>query len=145
ERVPPALAAEEVDVLVPVGTRSHRQLVAQRVGVHLPGAGRAALAEQLEERVVVQTQNGGALQFKKRVLDGVDVNGVDLAAAGQQVVQGVAAGAGDDDQPVALTQLQGDPVQGGVFPAGVVDQVVPMYRLEDARVDFLPRRGLLHR
>jgi hypothetical protein len=145
ERLPPALAEKEADVLVPVGAGRGRQFGPDRVEVHLAGVRRAALAEEGEKGVVIEGPTGGGLQFQEGVLDGVHVHGVDLAAAGQQVVQGVAAGAGDDQEAVVGPEIEGLAVQGRVFPAGVVNEVVAVDRPEDARVElFLGGVGADH-
>ncbi len=53
----------------------------------------------------------------------VDVDGVNLGGAVEEVVEGVAAGAGDHDD--AAIRLEGEEfaVDAGIFPAGVVDQL----------------------
>src|SRR5262249_43908051 len=68
ERLSPTPPTEEIDVPVPVAASARRELLAQAVGVHLTGAGRLSLAEQLEERLVIESQNPGSLQFQQRVL-----------------------------------------------------------------------------
>src|SRR5262249_29582760 len=123
-----------------------RQVPAQGVAVHRRCLGRVAPAEQGEEGVVVQAADGGALQFEQGVLDGVDVHRVDLPGAGEEVVEGVAAGAGDDQDAVVGGEVEGGPVQGRVLPARVVDEVAAVDRLEDPVVEALAggKRGHLH-
>jgi len=48
----------------------------------------------------------------------------------QQVIQGVATGRGDYQQSVLGTEIQGLAIEPGIFPAGVVYEVVAMDELK---------------
>src|SRR5262249_41097999 len=101
--------------------------------------------EQVEERLVVEAAQGRDLELHERVLNGIDVNRVDLARSRKEVVERVAAGAGDDSHAVVRAEVECLAVECRVFPAGVVDQVPAVYRLEDARTEPLAGgRGVDH-
>src|SRR5690606_10207191 len=51
-------------------------------------------------------------------------DGVDPLRLVEGVVESVAAGRGDHQQAVAGPQLEGHPVEAGILPAGVVNQVL---------------------
>jgi hypothetical protein len=68
------------------------------------------------------------------VLARVDVHGED-ARADERVVEGVAAGARDDEDAVVGSEPQGLPVHRGVFPALVVDDVPAVDGLEEAAAE----------
>src|ERR1700722_11972233 len=96
---------EKADLLVPVFAGNRRQVEPKRVVVGFLGGGAAALAEELEKGGVIQTANAGRFQFQKGVLDRVHIYGVDFACPGDQVIEGVAAGAGDDQDTVFGLEL----------------------------------------
>jgi hypothetical protein len=79
---------------------------------------------------VVEGLDPGELEGQEGVLAGIEVDAVDAAGSLQGVVEGIAARRGDDQHFVFGAQFKGDPVEPGVFPAGVVDEVVAMHHLE---------------
>ena len=85
-----------------------------------------------------ERSNPGPLEFEKRVLAGVEIDGMDLAGSGEEIIENVSAGARDDQDAIGRRELKRHPVERGVFPAGVEDQMVPDQGLEEAGVKPLP-------
>ena len=75
--------------------------------------------------------DAGQFQVQKGVLPRIHIDGHDLFRAGQGVVQGIAAGGGNDQDRIVGHEVQCLLIQPRIFPAGVVDQVVAMNQLED--------------
>ena len=140
ERVAPAFAVEEADVFVPELLGQRRQVWPESIVVHASGVGGTAPTEQGEEGLVIQVADPGHLEFQQGVLDRVDVHGMDFPRSGQEVIEGIAAGAGDDQETIVRTQLESHSVQGWIFPAGVVNEVTAVNRREDSRSQLLFRR-----
>ena len=132
-----AAVREEDDPPVPVAACPGRQLRAQARPVHAPRVLEIAAAEHGEELLEVEPSDGCDLQLQQRVLAGVHVHGVHVRRLRQDVVEHVAAGRRDGEDGVAPRQVQRDAVQTGIFPAGVVDEVVPLDQIEDVAVDVL--------
>ena len=72
---------------------------------------------------------------------GIDVHGMDFSRFIQQVIQGVAAGAGDHNQSAIGLEVEHLPIQARVFPARVIDKVRAMHALEDSIVERVGRGG----
>ena len=100
-----------------------------------------AFAEQPEEIVEVEPPDAGELQLEQRVLPRIGIHGVDRGRAGEGVVEHVAAGARDHEHPVAR-DVERLAVNGGVLPAGVVDERPRYDGLEESPVQALGQRGV---
>jgi hypothetical protein len=125
---PRPIRLEEADSPVPVLARGLGQRTAQ-LGIDLPRAPGSAAAEQVEEGLEIESADARPLELEQVVLAGVDVHGQDVRA-GERVVEGVAARAGDDEHPVGGLQAQRLVVHRRVLPALVVDQVLPVHGVE---------------
>ncbi len=101
----------------------------------------AAVAEQQEKIVEVQTADAGELELEQRGLARIGVHRVNSRRALQRIVEGVAAGAGDDEHRILRGQLQRLPVYGRVFPAGVVDERAGVDRVEQRLVEMIDERA----
>ncbi len=73
-------------------------------------------------------------ESKKGVLPEVHVHCVDASWTVQQVIQNIAAGAGDDHDIAIRAYPQKLAVDGGIFPAGVINQPVPVDESEELTV-----------
>lgn len=93
-------AAEPFDAAVPVGLGKGREVAAQVLAVELPGVGVEAAAEEGEEIVETEIANAGDLQFQQGILARIGVDGMDLCRPLQGVIESIATGAGNDQQPV---------------------------------------------
>ena len=121
-----------------------REVVPHRVVIHLSGVRSSTFAEQLEEAGLIEAEDARALEFEEGNLDRVDIDGVDLARSCEQVVEGIATRAGDHHDAIGRAEIQGHAIERGIFPAGVVDQIVAMDRREDSATEFLSRREARH-
>ena len=83
---------------------------------------------------VLERSYGRQLEFEKSGLVGIQIDAVDSLRAVQQVVQRIAAGAGDHDDPIFLADIQSPLINNGVFPALVVDEVSPVNLVEQPLV-----------
>ena len=82
------------------------------------------------------------LQVQEGVLPRIHVHGQDLLGTGQGIVQGVAASRGNDQHGVVGREFHRFVVEPGIFPAGVIDQVVPVDQFEDLTArPFANRHG----
>jgi len=81
------------------------------------------LAEAVEDGREVRMAQQRHLQLKERILPGIDVDAADLPGAIEQVVEGIAPGAGDHHHPAVAVQGHRLAVQPRILPAGIVDQV----------------------
>jgi hypothetical protein len=93
------------------------------------------MPKHLEELLVVQLPDGGDLEFEQGVLSRVHVDGVDVPDSTEEVIEGIAPRGRDDEEPILRGQLQGDAVEPGIFPAGVVDEVVTVDEAENSTAD----------
>ncbi len=80
------------------------------------------LAERREEIVEAQMPDTGELEFQQRRLPRIRVDSVDTFGSQQGVIEHVAAGAGDDEQVVLTGDAEHLTVDGGIFPARVVNE-----------------------
>jgi hypothetical protein len=81
------------------------------------------------------------LELQQRVLAGIDVHCVNFRRRVQQIIQGIAAGAGQHHHPAVPVQTQQLPVNARVFPAHVVDQITLVNRLEQQIVGVIAQSG----
>ena len=128
ETGPRTLAAEVVEMPVPVATGLERQPMAYRVVVHLPGAQCPTDAEQLPEFRMLQPTDGGRLEFEQSSLTRVAVDRLDRAGSREQIIESVAAAAGDDEDAIGRAEFKRLAVESRVFPASVVDEVALLKR-----------------
>jgi len=63
----------------------------------------------------------------------------------QRVVERVAAGAGDHQHGVVGTERERLAIDGGIFPAGVVDQASRIDRVEELLIDLVAQIRNRHR
>jgi hypothetical protein len=63
---------------------------------------------------------------------------MDFATTGQKIVQRVATCAGDHQKPIGGSQLEGNAIKRGIFPTGVVKQVVAVNCMKYAGVQSFP-------
>lgn len=63
------------------------------------------------------------LEFEKGGLVGIAVDAIDGCGLAQQIIQGVATGAGDGRNSITRTNRKRDAVHIGIFPTLVVDQI----------------------
>ena len=133
-------AVEELDLAVPVTPAERADRRAQLVIIQRPNALESPLAEHGEEVFKVEISNARQLQFQKRVLTRVHVDGMDVLHAGQRVVQGIAAGRGDHQHGVVGPELQRLAVEPRVLPAGVINEVVSVNEVEDSAAHPVDQR-----
>jgi hypothetical protein len=88
------------------------------------------VSEHAEQIVEVAALDQRQLEPQQRVLTGIDIHRVNLRRIVQQIVQGVAPGAGEHHHPAVPVQFQDLSVDAGVFPTDVVNQAAVMNRLE---------------
>ncbi|MCK7480109.1 MAG: hypothetical protein M0C28_24665 [Candidatus Moduliflexus flocculans] len=72
---------------------------------------------------------------------GIDVHRANFRRRVQQIVQRVAAGAGEHHHPAVPIQPQQLPVDARVLPAHVVDQIALVNRLEQEIVGVIAESG----
>ena len=82
--------------------------------VRLGCSGRRPLSEQLVEALVIERADGAELQLQQERLARVGVDGHDLGT-GERVVQGIAAGAGDDQNAVAGHEIERGAIDRGIL------------------------------
>jgi hypothetical protein len=113
---------EESYLAVPERARRLREGRA-KCGVDLARAAGAALAEEGKERFEVERSNSCSFQLQQVILPRVLVHG-EHSRPQQGVIEGIAAGAGNHQDPVGRGQGQRLAVHGRILPALVVDQAV---------------------
>jgi hypothetical protein len=86
--------------------RELREVAAQRREVQSLEAGMSASTKQGEEILVVEMADTRDLQFQQSGLPRVGIDRMDASGCLQGIVQGVAAGAGDDQESVIAGQLE---------------------------------------
>jgi len=91
--------------------------------IDLPVSGNASCSKHLKEVVVGKVPHGCQLEFQQSRLMRVQVYAVDPLRGTEQVVECIASGAGDHDDPIGGCDVQRLLVHGGIFPTLVVDQV----------------------
>jgi len=69
-------------------------------------------------------------QFQQGVLAVVHIHGVNLRRPVQQVVQGVAPGAGDHHHPAGRIQFHQLAVNARILPTGVVDELAAVHMVK---------------
>jgi len=87
-------------------------------------------AEKLEEIAEIATADERELQVEDRILAVVHIHRMNLRRPVEQVVERVATGAGDHDHTAVGAQLHQLPINPGILPAGVVDQLPAMHMVE---------------
>ena len=117
-----AATGEPVRVAIPPLPGERRQLAAQAFQVQAFEARVITLAEDLEEVLEGECADRCDLQFEQGVLARIRVDTMNALRCAQGIVERVAAGAGDDQDYVTLAQRKRLLIDGGIFPAGVVDQ-----------------------
>ena len=134
---PATMRREPVTTRIPEALREGRQLGAQHIAIDLIEVGMATQPEQREEVAVFEATYAGELQFQQCGLTRIGVHRIDATRAEQGVVQHIAAGAGDDQQPILGSQCQRLPVNRRVFPASVVNQRPRIHRIENLLIDAI--------
>ena len=122
---------EPLNPFVPERLRPIGQMGPKFLLVNTTDTGQASLSKHLEEIVVFKFPNGRDLEVQQGILPRVHIHRVDVIGCGQRVIQRIAPGRRDDQDVVFRAILQGHSVQAGVFPACVVNQIVPVNRVED--------------
>jgi hypothetical protein len=56
---------------------------------------------------------------------------VNFSTACQEIIKRVASSATDDKETIRWTEIESDPVNRWVFPAGIVNEVILVYPIED--------------
>jgi hypothetical protein len=99
--------------------------------VNGPPIRETAPPKKLEEGLVIELADRHLLEFEEGILSRVDVDRIDSLWLVEGVVERVAAGRGDHQQAVARAELKRHPVEAGILPAGVVDQVLTVAELKN--------------
>jgi hypothetical protein len=90
----------------------------------------AAIAEHLEKLVVPKSFNGSQFQFQERRLVRIDIDAVDRGGVVNQIVERIAAGAGDHHDTIVRADIQNRVIQGRIFPTLVVDEITGVDLIE---------------
>jgi hypothetical protein len=90
-----------------------------------------ANAEELEKILKIAPIYEGEFELEHGVLAWIDVNSVDLRRVVEQVVEGIATGACDHDNPTVRAKLEQLAIDARILPAGVVDQLSTMNMVEN--------------
>ena len=83
--------------------------------------------EKLEEIVEMAAANERDFELEHRVLPQVHIDRVDFGWAVQQIVERVAAGTCDHDDPAVGANFQQGSIDARILPAGIVDQVISVH------------------
>ena len=121
---------EELDPAVPVFSSGVGKAIAKFGGIERLRHRQMPFAKHVEELLVFEVSNRGGFQLQQGVLPGVHVHGVDVSGACQQIVQRIATGGTDHQQSVFGAKIQRLAIEPGIFPAGVVDEVVSVDELK---------------
>ena len=136
-----AARMKEADATVPERLRGRAQGAAN-LGVEGFVKAMRADAKHLKEVGKVPAGDEGHLQLQQRVLAEVHINGMDLRGIIEEVVERIAAGAGDHDDLAAGIEAEHLAIETGIFPSAVVDQVGAVDVLEgDVMRGFDERTG----
>jgi hypothetical protein len=84
----------------------------------------ATIAEQLEERGVIEIANTGHFQFQQCILPGIHIDGIDVIESSQGVGKGVATCRRDDQEVVVRGQIENLLIDSRVFPTSIIDKIV---------------------
>ena len=130
KRLADALAAEEVQVFVPISLSISGQGSSQLLLIDAGHIGVVAFAKGLEEVFRAAVLEKGPFELKQGILPGVHVYAVDGARAIEQIVQRIASSTRDHDDFAARAKREQLAVAAGIFPAGVVHQIVAVHFVE---------------
>ncbi len=85
--------------------------------------------------------NQRQLELQQRILAGIDIHRMNLRRGVQQIIQRIAASAGQYDHRAVRIQTEQLPVYARVFPAHVVDQIALVDCLEQQIVGAMTQLG----
>ena len=86
--------------------------------------------EKLEEIVEMTAANERDFELEHRVLPQVHIDRVNFGWAVQQIVEGVAAGTRDHDNPAVGANFQQCSIDARILPAGIIDQLTTVDMVE---------------
>ena len=132
-----AAGAKPMLMAVPEGGRCGQQARTQMGLVEAWETVMATTAEQCEQIVVIERRQGGELEVEQCVLARIEIDAVDLGRIVEQIVERVAAGAGDHRDTTAGADTEQGAVGARVLPTGVVDQPRTMHVAEPGVVDAM--------
>lgn len=103
-----------------------RQSLAQRIIENIAAFSDDAVAKKIEKRSVVSFLEEGNFKMKQCILARVDVHAMHFGRVVEQVIEGIAAGAGKHDNAALFIHIQQLTVAARVFPASIVNQAIAM-------------------
>lgn len=129
--VKPAPAAIEIaDSLIPDAPARGAENRPELLSVYREMSMDSSFSEHREKVPVLKCPESSQLEFEQCSLVRIQIDTIDAFGAAEEVIQRVAAGAGDHNDPVAGCDLQSPLVNNRVFPALVVDEVASVNLVE---------------
>jgi len=125
---------EVADAPVPDSPAWHAKKRPQLLPVDRDMLSDLSFPKHREELGVPQRPQGGNLELKESRLVRIQVDAVDALRTAEHIVESVAAGTGDHDDPIGCADIQCSLVNKGIFPALVVDEVSSVNLVEQPLV-----------
>ncbi len=92
--------------------------------------GKTAFSEKFPKRLVIKVSQASQLQFEQMVLFRIHVDGVNVTGPRQSIVEGIASSRRDDDDSILWREFQSDPIESGILPALIIDDISSVNEVE---------------
>jgi hypothetical protein len=89
------------------------------------------IAKEAVELFEFQTTDASNFEFEEGVLPEIHIHRMDAVGIIESVIQGVASGRGYEHDVVVAFKIHDLPIQTGILPAAVINQMVAVYVGED--------------